>query len=400
MAQELIEPDSFLTLKVAKMRQMLTQTDVRRLLEEPSAANRADAALKVASAYSAEELSDDERDIAEDIIRVMTRDAEVRVRAALAENLKEYSGLSHDIAKKLASDVDTVALPVIQFSDVLTDDDLLEIVRNKSTEKQTAVAGRALVSEKVSEALVDTGKEDVVATLVSNDGAQISDKSFAKVIDTFGENERVNAGMVGRAKLPVAIAERLVNLVSEKLRDELVAQHELPDDVASDLILQSRERTTLGLLSPSDGIMDVHALITQLNKNGRLTPSIILRAICMGDIEFFEISVSVLSRLPLGAARALIHDDGALGLPAIIDRAGLPEAMKPMFKAAVDVSNETQYDGGEDDRERFRRRMLERVLTYMEDPSEGLGDENAEYLLERLCGLNVAGTSQDWHAEA
>lgn len=79
---------------------------------------------------------------------------------------------------------------------------------------------------------------------------------------------------------------------------------------------------------------------------------------------------------------------------------GLPEAMKPMFKAAVDVSNETQYDGGEDDRERFRRRMLERVLTYMEDPSEGLGDENAEYLLERLCGLNVAGTSQDWHAEA
>ena len=110
MAQELIEPDSFLTLKVAKMRQMLTQTDVRRLLEEPSAANRADAALKVASAYSAEELSDDERDIAEDIIRVMTRDAEVRVRAALAENLKEYSGLSHDIAKKLASDVDTCLL--------------------------------------------------------------------------------------------------------------------------------------------------------------------------------------------------------------------------------------------------------------------------------------------------
>jgi uncharacterized protein (DUF2336 family) len=380
-----------LTLKVAKMIQMLSQTDVRRLLDEPSAANRQDAALKVASAYSAEELSDDERNIAEDIIRFMTQDAEVRVRAALAENLKEYSALSHDIAKKLASDVDTVALPIIQFSDVLTDDDLLEIVRNKSTKKQTAVAGRAQVSEKVSEALVDTGKEEVVATLVSNDGAQISDNSFTKVIDTFGENERVNAGMAGRAKLPVAIAERLVNLVSENLRDELVAQHELPADVASDLVLQSRERATLGLLSPGDGIMDVHALITQLNKNGRLTPSIISRAICMGDIEFFEISVSVLSRLLPGAARALIHDGGALGLP---------EAMKPIFKAAIDASNETQYDGGEDDCERFRRRMLERVLTYMEDPSEGLGDENAEYLLERLCGLNVSGTSQNWQAEA
>ncbi|NKB21632.1 MAG: DUF2336 domain-containing protein [Alphaproteobacteria bacterium] len=382
------------------MRQTLTQTDVRRLLDEPSAANREDAALKVASAYSAEELSDEERNIAEDIIRVMTQDAEVRVRAALAENLKEYSGLSHDIAKKLAGDVDSVALPVIQFSEVLTDDDLLEIVRNEGAAKQTAVAGRVSVSEQVSEALVDTGNEDVVVTLVSNDGAQISSKSFSKVIDTFGENERVNAGMVGRAKLPVAISERLVNLVSEKLRDEMVAQHELPVDLASDLILQSRERATLGLLSPGDGIMDVHALITQLHNNNRLTPSIILRAICMGDIEFFEISVSVLSRLPLGAARALIHDDGALGLPAIVDRAGLPEAMKPMFKAAIDVSNETEFDGGEDDRERFRRRMLERVLTYMEDPNAGLGEENVEYLLERLCGLEASGTTQAWQAEA
>jgi uncharacterized protein (DUF2336 family) len=63
------------------MSQMLTQTDVCRLLDEPSAANRQDAALKVASAYSAEELSDDERNVAEDIIWVMTQDAEGRVPA-------------------------------------------------------------------------------------------------------------------------------------------------------------------------------------------------------------------------------------------------------------------------------------------------------------------------------
>tara|TARA_Y100001934_G_scaffold192300_1_gene226711 strand:- start:24154 stop:25302 length:1149 start_codon:yes stop_codon:yes gene_type:complete len=381
------------------MRQTLTQTDVRRLLDEPSAANREETAAKVAAAYSAEALSEDERHIAEDIIRVMTKDTEVMVRAALAGNLKTYSGLSHDIAVKLAGDVDSVALPVIQFSEVLTDDDLLEIVRKEGTAKQTAVAGRPHVSEQVSDALVETGKEDVVVALVGNDGASISDKSFTKVLDTFGENERVNAGMVGRTKLPMAIAERLVNLVSEKLRDELVAQHELPNDVATDLILQSRERATLGLLSPNDAIMDVHALIAQLHKNDRLTPSIILRAICMGDIEFFEISVAVLSRLPLGAARSLIHDEGALGLPAILDRARLPEEMQPMFKAAIDVAKETEYDGGDNDRDRFQRKMLERVLTYMEDPGEELGEENAEYLLDRLCGFNVAGKSQETRAE-
>jgi hypothetical protein len=34
--------------------------------------------------------------------------------------------------------------------------------------------------------------------------------------------------------------------------------------------------------------------------------------------------------------------------------------------------------------------MLERVLTRNEDPDALLGEDNAEYLLERLCGLQGA----------
>jgi uncharacterized protein (DUF2336 family) len=202
--------------------------------------------------------------------------------------------------------------------------------------------------------------------------------------------------MVGRNQLPVVVAERLVTLVSEKLQEQLVANHSLPPDVATDLIIQSRERATLGLLSPEANIMDVHGLAAQLHENGRLTPSIILRSLCMGDMEFFEVSVAVLSGLPLGAARALIHDEGSLGLPAIIEKAGLPEDLRPVFKAAVEVANETDYDGGENDRERFRARMLERILTTMEDPVDGMGSDNAEYLLERLCGIGVPTATQSW----
>lgn len=378
------------------MRQTLSQEDVLRLLKDPSGENRREAAVKISSTYSAEDLTDDERNIAEDILRAMAKDVEVSVREALAENLKEYSGLSHDLAMTMASDVNSVALPVIQFSDVLGDDDLLDIVRTQGTEKQTAVAQRSTVSEEVADALVETGKETVVATLVGNDGAAISDKTFDKVLVDFKESDLVKTSMVSRDQLPVAVAERLVNLVSEKLQEQLVAKHSLSPDVATDLIIQSRERATLGLLAPEASIMDVHALASQLHENGRLTPSIILRSLCMGDMEFFEVSVAVLSGLPLGAARALIHDEGSLGLPAIIEKAGLPEDLRPIFKAAVEVANETDYDGGENDRERFRARMLERILTHMEDPADGMGSENAEYLLERLVGLGVSTATQSW----
>ena len=117
------------------MRLSLTQADVERLLTEPSAETRCEAAAKVAVTYAADELSEQERALAEDILRTLVHDMEVSVRESLAENLKSYNGLAHDIAVDLASDVDSVSLPVIRFSDVLTDDDLIEIVRTQGAQK-------------------------------------------------------------------------------------------------------------------------------------------------------------------------------------------------------------------------------------------------------------------------
>ncbi len=381
------------------MRHALTQADVERLLKDPSPEARRAAASKVSASYASSGLSDTERGLAEDILRVLASDMEVRVREVLAENLKAHSGLAHDIAVKLAEDVDSVALPVIQFSEVLSDDDLERIIRTQGVQKQTAVARRETVSDRISEALVATGNEGVVETLIGNDGAAISDATYSRVLTDFRGSEKINTRMVRRASLPVEIAERLVSMVSEKLRDELTARHELPESVISLLVVQTREQETLGLLGENAESVDIQTLVTQLQSGDRLTPSIILRAICMGDVEFFEVALAIRSRLPLGAARSLIYDNGSLGLSAIVDRADLPTGMIPLFRAAIDVMGEIEYDGGNRDRERCRRRILERMLTVTEDPSTQLGEENADYLLERLCRIDVAGTPASWHIQ-
>ncbi len=121
----------------------LTKDDVSKLMSDPSADNRAKTAAKVAGDFDSGALSDSERQIAEEIFRFMVKDAEVRVRQALAQNLKESPDLPHDVALSLAQDVDQVALPILQFSDVLTDDDLIEIIQSQSEDKQTAIAGNA-----------------------------------------------------------------------------------------------------------------------------------------------------------------------------------------------------------------------------------------------------------------
>ena len=274
------------------MDQKLREEDVARLLANPSADTRAEIAVKIAGQHPA--LSSAQRKLAEDIFRLMVKDAEVRVREALSRQLKENPLVPHDVALTLARDVDAVALPMLQFSEVLTDEDLIEIVRAQSPEKQVAVASRAHVSSGVAEALVDSHNETVVATLVSNEGAELTEATLQRVVDEFGASEAVGKPLVERASLPVTVAERLMAKVSENLRVALAARQDLSPETVANLLLQARELAVLGL---ADSDTDVAKLVDHLYRNNRLTPSIILRAVCMGDTTFFETALAKLARL-------------------------------------------------------------------------------------------------------
>ncbi len=358
----------------------LTQADVAKLLTDPSEKNRTDTARKVSAQYGEAELGPKERALIEDIFRVMVKDVEVRVREALSDSLKDNPDIPREIALSLANDVSDVALPIIEFSEVLKDEDLIEIIANKGEDHQQAVARRESVSEHVSEALVDTGNEKVVATLVRNDGAKLSEQTMNVVLDKFGTNKDINEPMALRSELPLTVAERLVTLVSDKIRDHLVTHHAMSADVATDLFLSAREKATVGLLQPDTNLRDVIELVDQLHRNNRLTPTLIFRALCMGDTTFFEAALAKLADIPVANAYRLVHDKGGKGLEALFDKCKLSKKMLEICQAAIEVAEDMQLNSG-DDRVRFRKVMIERVLTKFEN---GFDPENLDYFIAKL----------------
>ncbi|MDG1859086.1 MAG: DUF2336 domain-containing protein [Emcibacteraceae bacterium] len=265
----------------------LNSSDVARLLTEPTAENRAEAATKVSEQFAAGTLSDDERKIAEEIFKIMVKDAEVRVREALSESLKNSDSIPHDVAVTLANDVKEVSMPMLEFSEVLTDSDLMEIIKSQDSEAQQAIASRASVSSDLAETIVENSADvEVVATLMKNDGADVKEDTMDKVLDKYGEDERVNVPMAKRAQLPLKVTERLVNLVSEQVRDHLVTHHEMSNDMVMDLFFNARERATANLIHDgSQADMDFGDLVEQLHSNGRLTETLIFRALCLGGVH-------------------------------------------------------------------------------------------------------------------
>lgn len=365
----------------------LTVDDVGRLIVERSPEARAETAAKIADQFDQGDMTPAERGMAEDIFRLLIKDAEVRVRQAISIHLKESALLPHDVAIALARDVEDVSLPILQFSKVLTDQDLIAIVRDDSVTKQMAITRRSEISAAVSDVLVDTGNTAVVASLVANEGADISAGTLDKVEHRFRDEPMVTGRLKQRSRLPMALTERLVTKVSEQFEEALVNQHRLTDGQAADVMAHSRERATIELSAGADR-QDVEGLIRHLNLNGRLTPSIVLRAVCVGDMAFFEAALAELSKIPSTNAAALIYDPGKLGFKALYDKAGLPAGLFAAFRCALDVAAEIDFDGGEQDRERYCRRMVERILTQYETMGVSFDAGDLDYLLARIRKLS------------
>lgn len=365
----------------------LNSADVARLLSEPTAENRADAAAKVSAQFTSGTLSENERRIAEEIFQIMVKDAEVRVREALSESLKSSNNIPHEVAVTLANDVKEVSMPMLEFSEVLTDEDLVEIIKSQNSETQQAIASRATVSEGLAESIVENSADaDVVATLVKNEGASLKENTMDKVLDKYGENEHVNVPLSKRTQLPIKVAERLVNLVSEKVRDHLVTHHEMSSNTVMDLFFNARERATAHLIHDGDDEIGFGELVDQLYENGRLTETLIFRALCLGDVIFFELAMAKLAGVPIGNAYQLIHDRGDLGLKAIYEKCGFSLELFPVVEAALDVARE-MVSSASDDPLRYKSRMIERILTRCE---KTVDRESFEYFITQIVGSEAA----------
>ena len=89
-------------------------------------------------------------------------------------------------------------------------------------------------------------------------------------------------------------------------------------------------------------------------------------------------------------ARRLIHDAGPNGLRSLFEKSGLPSRLLPAIRVAVDVVEGVKLDGGEHDIERYRARVITRILTQFERFSE----EDLDYLLDKLIAVLAVGSGR------
>lgn len=349
-------------------------SDVEALKKSPLPEVRETIAQKICEYFNKGTFEEEEELIACEIIRLFARDVELRVRKALSESLKNNPSVPHDVALKLANDEVEVAMPMLEFSTALTESDIIEIIRStQNIAKLVAISKRQSVSENVSSALVNKHSDDVVVSLLANKKASISDGSLIVIVQEFSQNGDVVNSLIDRGGLSVGVVEKMIALTSESFRKRIEEKFGSKTEGVSNLISETRESATVGLLY-NDPVIDprivkkedpkpvtrAEQLARHLHSQKRLTSSIILRAICEGNLDFFETSLSIISAIPLVNVRALVRSGDEKAIRSLFQRAAFPVSVTEAVSVIIQFIRSQNYQ-----EQRFSQSNKQKLLEHI-----------------------------------
>jgi len=167
--------------------------------------------------------------IARKVLDQLVEDQIVEVRKILAIALKDIANADSGMINRLARDAELlVAAPVLEFSPVLTDDDLLDIIANDPVPGAlSAIARRSYVDPKVTSAIVDSNDTVAITHMLSNGNAHLQESVLDSLIERSVHQPTWQEPLVYRPELTQRSALRLAELIAVHLLDRILERKDL-----------------------------------------------------------------------------------------------------------------------------------------------------------------------------
>lgn len=286
---------------------------------------RAEIARKVGRILSASNNPADQK-AAIELARVLAEDVAVTVREALSKELRTCMFLPQDLISIVAKDIEQVSMPFLVASEAVDDDFLEEIVRSCGDSHQEAIAMRKDLSEALSFAISDVGCYDAVDKLTANVGADMSMRSYKRVLERFPEEISLMEKLATRADLPVEIIESLVFKVSQAFGQILIEKFGISRDYTSYLVSLANRQVFSRTLEISP-LPEIKNYLTQLNAKHGLGSDILLTYLQNNNLRLFTMSLSVLLDKPYEHVEDLVSSGDKKVMARLLDSTGFSKSV-------------------------------------------------------------------------
>ena len=273
--------------------------DLLVLAQEKSVSARSELLENISDMFLSPEgrLNDHERALMNDVLLKLINSVEKSVRKELSRRLADVDDVSPELAAKLANQTIDIAAPMLNKSGVLKDEQLIEIIRNRTEAHRMAIAIRSHVSENVSGELIENAGEDVVEALINNENAEISELSIKYLVAESRNMDRFQEPLLNRQDLPADMAYQMYWWVSAALRRKIIVEFNV-DHVQLDDAIEMATKTAFQNHDSTDGIMRTALkLARELAGKKELTIIFLQRCLRQEKINLFVAGLSEVTGL-------------------------------------------------------------------------------------------------------
>ena len=266
--------------------------------------------------YSAQQI-----ELFDEVFRALTGVIELKTRIRLAERVAPHPDTPAALARALASDEEiAVAGPVLSQSLALSDLDLASLARTQSQDHLYSIAQRQVLSEPVTDILVERGECEVVRAVAKNTGARISEEGFRGLVLKAAEDSELALHIGLRSDVPRHHFMRLLEVVSVEVCNRIVAGRQELAKPAREALTEVIDEINSEIRSASVDHRKAKKKVRRLNYWKELGEGKVHAAARAQDFEQAVLALSILARCSIEVAeRAVLHEN--VGAVQIVGKA-------------------------------------------------------------------------------
>lgn len=318
------------------------------------------------------------------------------VRVLLASILVGCEKLHPDLLFSIIADDGDIALPFLSSSPALDRRRTLAVLKVGDKARQLVLAARSSLCDDAVSFISDKCDSDVCVLLLDNEDITIKVQDYRRLYVRFRDVPEITEQLLKRNDLPLEVRILQAKRASGRVQQLMAERGWIATQDADEIVVDAQETTFLRILATAN-LDEVDNLIRFLSSKSLLTPSLILRAACSGNLPVVGSALSFLSGTPRAKIQKMFDDRAAVGVKNVYHRAGLPKNCFHIVRAAVDVSADMKDMPNEARRLRFGSAIIECLMTRYNSVSAGeksallkivarLSDENTRNLARRLAG--------------
>ncbi len=268
--------------------------------------------------------TDEQIGVFDDVFHCLIQEIEVSAKARLANRMAPVSKAPPRLIYTLAfDDAIEVAAPVLSHSERLNDDMLIENARSKSQGHLLAISKRKILSDAVTDVLVERGNMEVVESAVNNPGAEFSDQGFTQLVSRAEGNDSLATCLGVRRGIPRQHYLKLIARASDSVRARLQAANPRAADDISVAVKEAAFDAGHGTGAISAKASQAQTLVKCLFDDGRLDEGQIAEFASAGKFEETTAAIAICANVTVATVENMMIESRSEGLLVLAKVAGL-----------------------------------------------------------------------------